>query len=169
MPRRTPLGNLVGADRIATRKRRRGDSVDEDVAGIQHCVRVLVVDDSAMMRDGVKQIASRLGCSVVGEAPDGASGLELAAALGPELVVLDLEMPRMDGLATLAALKELRPTTVVVMFSSDATSRERAITLGVDGWCDKSEGFAAPLATGLDVLRRRGNGGPEDDEILDRR
>lgn len=135
--------------------------MEDDVAGLQHCVRVLVVDDSAMMRCGVKQVASRLGCSVVGEAPDGASGLELAAVLGPDLVVLDVEMPRMDGLATLAALKELRPTTVVVMFSSDATSRGRAVMLGVDGWCDKSEGFAAPLVTGLEVLRRRGSAGPD--------
>lgn len=129
--------------------------MDEHVAVRQRLVRVLVVDDDADTRHGVTQVAIRLGCSVVGEAPDGSSGVELASALGPDLVVLDMEMPGMDGLATLVALKELRPTTVVVMFSSDTTSRGRAAALGVDGWCDKSEGFAAPLATGLDVLRRR--------------
>lgn len=136
--------------------------MDEHVVVRQRLVRVLVVDDDADMRHGVTQVATRLGCSVVGEASDGACGVQLACALGPDLVVLDMEMPGMDGLAALVALKDLRPTTVVVMFSSDTTSRGRAVTLGVDGWCDKSEGFAAPLATGLDVLRRRGGAGPHE-------
>ena len=63
---------------------------------------VLVVDDSAFIREMIRRIADTLGHSFA-EAEDGAAGLQLARACDPDLVVLDVKLPGMDGLAGLQA------------------------------------------------------------------
>ncbi|MHB8869951.1 MAG: response regulator, partial [Thermoleophilia bacterium] len=63
-------------------------------------VGILLVDDSATVRRELRTLLELLeGVEVVGEAADGAEGLRLAAALRPDVILLDLEMPVMDGLA----------------------------------------------------------------------
>lgn len=92
-------------------------------------MRALIVDDSAVMRALLRMtLASISGVELAGLAADGAAGLEAIERLRPDLVLLDLEMPRMDGLEVLAALRarRLRPCVIVC---STLTRRGAAITL----------------------------------------
>ena len=92
-------------------------------------IRVLVVDDSAFMRKMVTEILARdAGICVAGQARDGADALLKLEALRPDVVTLDVEMPVLDGYATLAEIMRRRPTPVLMLSSltqagADATLR----------------------------------------------
>lgn len=82
-------------------------------------MRVLVIDDSALYRQMLQNLLRRIpGVEVVGAAGDGLEALELVDRLRPELVTLDVQMPNMDGLAFLRALRARRLPTGVIMVSS---------------------------------------------------
>jgi len=86
-------------------------------------IRVLIVDDSSVMRHVLRSVLSKdPGIQVVGEAPDPYVARELVLELSPDVITLDIEMPRMDGLAFLQILMESRPTPAVVVSS---LTRER--------------------------------------------
>jgi two-component system chemotaxis response regulator CheB len=97
-------------------------------------IRTIVVDDSALMRTVlVRQLNRDDEIEVVGVARDGVEALEQARALTPDVITLDVEMPRMDGLAALEQLMRERPTAVVMVSAltkegADATIR--ALELG---------------------------------------
>ena len=96
-------------------------------------VRVLVVDDSALMRRMVSRILTDAGFEVVGTARDGVEGLEACARLRPDVVTLDVQMPGMDGLAMLRRLMEENPTPVVMLSSltrAQAPATVEALALG---------------------------------------
>ncbi len=81
--------------------------------------RILIVDDAATIRHALARlIADEPGLEVAGLAPDGMVGLEKVDALRPDLVILDVEMPVLDGIATLAAIRKADPRLPVVMFST---------------------------------------------------
>jgi two-component system chemotaxis response regulator CheB len=81
-------------------------------------IRVLVIDDSAYNRRTISKILDDIpGVSVVGYAINGEDGLRKLAALHPDLITLDLEMPRMDGFTFLRILMQQRPTPVIVISS----------------------------------------------------
>src|SRR3974390_3701222 len=78
--------------------------------------RVLIVDDSALMRQLLAAVLSvDEGIEVVGEAPDPFDAREKIKALNPDVVTLDIEMPRMNGLDFLRKIMDLRPTPVVMI------------------------------------------------------
>ena len=82
-------------------------------------IRVLVIDDSQYNRESIRQILENTpGVRVVGHASDGNEGLRQVVALEPDVITLDLEMPRMDGYTFLRILMSRRPTPVVVVSSS---------------------------------------------------
>ncbi len=97
-------------------------------------VRVLVVDDSAFMRHTIRKIlGAEADLDVVGEARDGVEGLTKAAALRPDVITLDVEMPRLDGLAMLRTLMQRRPTPVVMLSTltqAGASATLEALDLG---------------------------------------
>lgn len=97
-------------------------------------VRVLVVDDSALMRKLIPQILERdSDIEVVGTAMDGAFGLKKIEELKPQVVTLDLEMPRMDGMETLRQItrRHRLPVIVVSAHSTDGASATfKALALG---------------------------------------
>ncbi|MBP8214680.1 MAG: chemotaxis response regulator protein-glutamate methylesterase [Propionivibrio sp.] len=97
-------------------------------------IRVLIVDDSAMMRRLLTQIIEQSpDFEVVGAAPDAQSARELIKELNPDVLTLDVNMPRMDGLDFLERLMRLRPMPVVMVSSyTEAGSEEtlRALELG---------------------------------------
>ncbi len=81
-------------------------------------IRVLVVDDSAVVRSIIADsIAATPGMKVVGTAGDGRQALELLDCLRPDVITLDIQMPNMDGLATLDAILTRRPIPVVMVSS----------------------------------------------------
>lgn len=95
-------------------------------------LRVLVIDDSAFNRQTItSMLESAPGISVVGRAGDGEEGLKLAFQLTPDVITLDLEMPKMDGFAFLRLLMARQPTPVIII--SGYATREnvfKALELG---------------------------------------
>lgn len=77
---------------------------------------ICIVDDHDFVRDSIKDmLADEQGILVVGEAADGQEALKLCRRLRPDLVLMDVRMPRMDGLAATRAIKREHPTTSVLM------------------------------------------------------
>lgn len=98
---------------------------------------VLVIDDHPLFRKGVADlIAMDPGLRLVGEAPDGESGVKLALALSPDLVLLDLNMKGMDGLQTLKVLKggELDARVIMLTVSDSEDDVVGALRAGADGY-----------------------------------
>ena len=82
-------------------------------------IRVLIVDDHAMVRRGMRDFLDlHDDLEVVGEAPDGQAALEATATLRPDVVVMDLVMPVLDGIAATAELKRRHPAVEVVAITS---------------------------------------------------
>ena len=81
-------------------------------------VRVLVVDDAAFMRMMVKDILSKNGYEVVGEAENGMKAVEKFTELRPDLVTMDITMPEMDGISAVKAIKKIDPKAKIVMCSA---------------------------------------------------
>jgi two-component system chemotaxis response regulator CheB len=94
-------------------------------------IRVLVVDDSAFNRQTISTMLTDAGHQVVGRAIDGEEALRLAFQLQPDVITLDLEMPKLDGFAFLRLLMARQPTPVIVI-SSNATRENvfKALELG---------------------------------------
>ena len=80
--------------------------------------RVLVVDDAAFMRMMVKDILSKNGYEIVGEAENGMKALEKYQELKPDLVPMDITMPEMDGITAVKEIKKVDPAAKVVMCSA---------------------------------------------------
>jgi DNA-binding NarL/FixJ family response regulator len=82
-------------------------------------LQVLVVDDSQALRTRVRSALERAGLTVIGEAADGAQALTLAATHHPDVVLMDLRMPRMDGIQATRILRRQQPDTPVVLWTGD--------------------------------------------------
>ncbi|GAE24265.1 chemotaxis regulator [Halalkalibacter wakoensis JCM 9140] len=80
--------------------------------------RVLIVDDAAFMRMMIKDILSKNGFDVVGEANDGAEAVEKFKELSPDLVTMDITMPEMDGITALKEIKAIDPSAKIIMCSA---------------------------------------------------
>jgi two-component system chemotaxis response regulator CheB len=106
-------------------------------------LRVLVVDDSAVNRRTLADLLSQMpGVTVAGVAQDGDEALRYAASFAPDLITLDLEMPRMDGFTFLRLLMASRPTPVLVVSSHSAKANVfRALELGAIDFIAKPETF----------------------------
>ncbi len=109
-------------------------------------VRVLIVDDSAYVRRTLRTLLlSSREVEVVGAAVDGHDGLQLVEALEPDVVTLDLEMPRLDGFAFLRILMRRKPLPVIVVSSfSERQTVLRALELGALDFVAKPERAASP-------------------------
>ncbi|MGH3006407.1 MAG: response regulator [Gaiellaceae bacterium] len=82
-------------------------------------IRVLVVDDHAMVREGLRAFLElQEGIEVAGEAEDGQEALEQATRLGPDVILMDLVMPRLDGVAAMRMLHEHVPEARVIVLTS---------------------------------------------------
>src|ERR671910_2043015 len=103
--------------------------------------RILVVDDHPLTRDALASLLTQGGFAVVGEAADGAEALLLANELQPDLVLLDLSMPGLDGLAVLPRLRVAAPGCEVVVLTASGTEENllSAIAAGAAGYLLKSE------------------------------
>jgi DNA-binding NarL/FixJ family response regulator len=82
--------------------------------------RVLVVDDSPHLRRCVCRALDRAGLTVVGEAADGEQALAKAAEQRPDVVLMDLRMPKMDGIRATRALRAQQPETPVLLWTGDS-------------------------------------------------
>jgi two-component system chemotaxis response regulator CheB len=110
-------------------------------------IRVLIVDDSVFMRTVLKDILDRdPSLEVVGTATDGKEALEKIAVLRPDVMTLDIQMPQMDGIATLEAMQSLSTVPKILMLSTftkkDADLTRRALDLGADNFMLKPTNLA---------------------------
>lgn len=80
--------------------------------------KILIVDDAAFMRMMIKDILTKNGFEVVGEAADGLQAIEKYNELKPDLVTMDITMPEMDGIAALKEIKEKDPSATIIMCSA---------------------------------------------------
>lgn len=80
--------------------------------------RILIVDDAAFMRMMIKDILSKNGFEVVGEAQDGAQAVEKYKELTPDLITMDITMPEMDGITALKQIKDINPEAKIIMCSA---------------------------------------------------
>jgi DNA-binding NarL/FixJ family response regulator len=103
-------------------------------------VRILLVDDHALFRDGVASLLSSWGHEVVGQAGDGLEAIALADALKPELVLLDVRMPNSGGIEVVRRIKLQHPDTTIVMLtvSEDEDDLFAAIEAGAQGYLLKN-------------------------------
>lgn len=82
-------------------------------------IRVVIVDDHAIVRQGVRFLLEQQpDMKVVGESKDGAQGVELVTSLVPDVVLLDLLMPKMDGVTAVREMKRLTPMTQIIILTS---------------------------------------------------
>ncbi|MHB8642154.1 MAG: response regulator [Gaiellaceae bacterium] len=102
---------------------------------------ILIVDDHPLTRSALAALLSQHGFSVLGEAADGESAIQIARELAPELIQLDLSMPGMNGLQALPQLREAAPGAEVVVLTASGTEDNLlgAIRGGAAGYLLKSE------------------------------
>jgi DNA-binding NarL/FixJ family response regulator len=106
-------------------------------------VRLLIVDDQALIRDGLVTICERLpDVEVVGSAADGEEALRLVAERSPDVVLMDLRMPRLDGIEATRRISADHPRTHVVVLTtySDEESVLTALAAGALGYLTKDAG-----------------------------
>jgi DNA-binding NarL/FixJ family response regulator len=103
--------------------------------------RVLIVDDHPLTRDALGALLTQNGFTLAGEAPDGESAIQLARELEPDLILLDLAMPGMDGLEALPHLRDAAPDCEVVMLTASVGDENllAAIRAGAAGYLLKTE------------------------------
>jgi DNA-binding NarL/FixJ family response regulator len=103
--------------------------------------RILIVDDHPLTRDALAALLGQNGFRVVGQAADGYQAVESARQLQPDLVLLDLSMPELDGLAALPRLREAAPECEVVVLTASGTEENllAAIRGGAAGYLLKTE------------------------------
>lgn len=111
--------------------------------------RILIVDDVPAVRQALRWVLEDTpDLTVVGEAGDGPTAVARAADLQPDVVILDIGLPRSSGFAVARALKELHQPPLVIFLSvhCDADHRQQALHAGGDGFVDKAAGWPALLA-----------------------
>jgi DNA-binding NarL/FixJ family response regulator len=117
---------------------------------------IVLADDHILVRQGIKKIIMEdADMEVVGEAADGIELLEILEKLTPDLVILDISMPRLRGLAAAAKIKQLYPGIKVLILSMHR-SREyllQALSIGVDGYLLKEDADMALFAA-IDMVRQ---------------
>jgi DNA-binding NarL/FixJ family response regulator len=112
----------------------------------QEAIQVLIVDDMPQVRQGLsamlelaaKKIFPKI--KVVGEAKDGKHAIEQAQALHPDVILMDLEMPVLDGFKATQCIKSKDPCVFIIILTiyDDQTTRQQATMAGADGFIAKS-------------------------------
>ena len=119
-------------------------------------IRVLVVDDHSIVREGLKLVLEQSGeFEVVGQAADGEEAVRVAAEVSPDVVVMDVIMPRKDGVEACREIMESAPETRVVMLTvaDEETAVLEAVAAGATGYLQKETDREQLLSTVRGVYR----------------
>ncbi|MCU1244025.1 MAG: two component transcriptional regulator, LuxR family [Candidatus Acidoferrum typicum] len=117
--------------------------------------RILVIDDGDSVRDIIRLFLERDGFEVCGEAADGLEAIELAKKLKPDLIVLDLAMPRMNGADAASILSKTMPDVPIVMLTlyQNVLGNALASAVGVKAIIDKTDGMDKLVACVRSLLQ----------------
>jgi NarL family two-component system response regulator LiaR len=144
-------------------KSKRGEEQTQEQA-----IRVLIVDDHKIVRKGLNVLLSTVqGIEVVGEAQDGAEAVEKAASLTPDVVLMDLVMPKMDGIEATQRISETQPKTKILVLTSFAADDKvfPAVKAGALGYLLKD---TSPEEL-LEAIRRVHRGEPSLEPVIARK
>lgn len=100
-------------------------------------IKIVIIDDHKMIREGLQQLLELDGeISVIGQAGDGYDGLSLIESTNPDVILLDINMPNMNGLEMLTELKKIKPDSRVLILTihNEMDYLVKAIELGVNGY-----------------------------------
>lgn len=116
----------------------------------------VIIDDNDITREVLRVTMRSDGYQVLGEATDGEAGIELVKTQKPDIVFLDIIMPRISGIEVLKQIKKLRPQTVVLMVTgnSDRPTVQAAVQNGASGFILKPFNTATVLNTVESALQR---------------
>ena len=117
-------------------------------------IRILLVDDQPVIRHALRTLLTmEPDMTVVEEAPDGRAAVKLAQALQPDVVVMDVNMPRLDGPSAAQEMRRLTPKTAVIILSlhHDEGTRTRALAAGAAAFIEKQ---AASMNTLMAAIRQ---------------
>jgi len=117
---------------------------------------IVLADDHILVRQGIKKIILEdVDMRVVGEAGDGIELLEILEKLTPDLVILDISMPRLRGLVAAAKIKQLYPEIKVLILSMHRSKEylQEALAVGVNGYLLKEDADLALFAA-IEMVRR---------------
>jgi DNA-binding NarL/FixJ family response regulator len=123
----------------------------------QPLITVLLVDDHSIVREGVRVLLDlEMDITVIGEAADGREAVQMAESLQPDVILMDISMPQLNGLEAAQRILQARPNAKVIMLSAhaDDTSIQRVINSGAAGFLLKN----TPRATLAEAIRDVRNG-----------
>jgi two-component system, NarL family, response regulator LiaR len=103
-------------------------------------IRILIVEDDPLMQLGLQHaLTQQANLVVVGQAEDGVAGVELALELQPDVVIMDIGLPRLNGILATQQIKAVYPTIRIVILTSHETEQETILALakGADAYCIK--------------------------------
>jgi two-component system chemotaxis response regulator CheY len=124
--------------------------------------RLLVVDDNSSIRYLIRSLLEHQGYEICGEAEDGIQAIDLAKQLNPDLILLDVCMPRLGGPAAASVLRRALPETRIILFTlfDDALGKGLATAIGVDLVLSKTAGMEKLVESVQEVLKRNASGPP---------
>ena len=112
-------------------------------------MRILIVEDDPLMQLGLEQaLSEQPGFTIIGQAEDGYKAVQQAIALQPDLIIMDIGLPRLDGIAATKQIKEKMPKVHIVMLTSHTLQTEvvAALSSGADAYCIKGASLDRLLA-----------------------
>ena len=119
-------------------------------------VSILLVDDNDITREVLRVVLRSENYNVVGEATDGGTGLDLALKLRPDIIMLDVVMPKVSGLEVLPKIKDMLPESRVLLVtaSKDTETISEAVQAGIHGFILKPFNAQKILDTVADVVAK---------------
>ena len=117
--------------------------------------RILIVDDAPTVRESLRWLLEdESGLIVIGDAGNGGEAIQLALNLKPDLVLLDIELPDMDGFTVAKQIKSMRnpPRIILLSMHNDALSKKRGAEAGCDAFVGKEFGWGVLLPVVWNVL-----------------
>lgn len=140
--------------------RRPGATCPPDTLGERRDViagshRILLADDHAIFRQGLKGLLERGGFDVIAEADDGREAVRLTQELGPDVAILDLAMPRLNGLDAAKEISQVSPRTRTILLTmhSEEPYIARALQVGIRGYVLKTQSAADLVGAIQEVVR----------------